>query len=221
MKLIPLFRLKQFLLFQLHASDRSHQYKPELKLLVPIAKRLLNYSTMLEDMGEVQLVHIEGTKTIMLTQDLCKDIYHRFCAVFEGEHIEMPPTSWFQRDPDHSKTYTITTREQLAEFMKMVHQHKNKHDLKKVKSQNKTEKRNKQYRSAVHLWKKIPEAIRTQTLVCIDVEAFEFKQSKVLEHPVFFGNDPAFAHFSLLIKHPEVATLSYCPSCTSTNHQGN
>lgn len=179
-------RLKRHVLNQVQLPHGK--YKPEFAPVSHDIKKRLLYDGLIETLGELDIVHVDGTKTILLHRDTCEQVVHNINETVlspNGLTIHNLPVSVYQKSPkDVSRPITLKSQDELKELMRHVHQNfHRKHALKKTdKLKNTHSKKLAQYRSAVQHMKTVNDCIENgDRLVCIDVEAFEFNQNIILE----------------------------------------
>lgn len=180
-------RMKQYALLQCVQVDKgSHQLKPNVtqQQYHTLKRTVSTLETIATALGGIEVFHVAGTSTILLHMELCNKIYEHLCGI-SGIPLELMPRKFFQKAPDTLVLKQLTCRDDVVALYREIQPFKdvNKHHpLKKVNiNPDKLTRARKLKAAAQNQLALVREYFPTTRMVCIDVEAFEFKQSKLLE----------------------------------------
>lgn len=180
-------RIKQFAILQcVDTATGTHRLKTTVTddQYQKLKSGMCTLEKLVDVMGEIPVFHVGGTATVMLSQEFCDMVYDRISSI-SGIILEKVPSTFYQRAPDTLVPKLLTCRHDVVALYREIQPFKqaNKHhQLKQVQvNPNKlAKKRNSKAAARKHL-QLIRDYYHSSHIVCIDVEAFEFKQSKLLE----------------------------------------
>lgn len=182
MLLTQLPKFKRFILSQIF--DQSiHDYQSSCVDHIAEIKDWLQYSSILDRLGYLEIVHVKNTKTIMLTEKFCLTLVNNLNKLPIDVVFKTPPRKLFQKSPQHTTHHAIKTMDTFKELMTVVSSFKRSHETSLEGKRKSVEQRRA---SLIKAAKVRLDLVRTTIetgarCISIDVEAFEFSQNKLLE----------------------------------------
>lgn len=212
MKVTTLPRLKRHILHQ--CQYNSGKWRNFAKKSSSLIKQLLSYGSMMRHFDEVEVFHVHGTSTLLVPHDVACNIVEKINAELNHNVIKLS-ADIFQKIPNDVSHCTITSTN-VSNLMRFVFSFQKKHQLKKLKKDpaKKEQDRAKQEKRAINRYREAKSLFdEGMSFLCFDVEAFEFRQSIILEIGVSTYQDGRFdsEHF-IISEHTKYKNKKFVPN---------
>ncbi len=200
-KLTTLNKLKNHIIRKCQISNTNHRLKKGLpRGDYNVIKSVLTYESAVSVIGRLDVWHIDNTQTIMIDGKQADFIVDWINGIVSSVEIPTLPKSAYQFPPEHKTYHVLINREDVVKLFTYADQFERKHHIKKVAT-NKVDVKIAQYNGAVRSLNLIKESFNAnKRLLCIDVEAFEFKQEKIIEVGFCVWHNGNTKHYHYIVK---------------------